>query len=116
MSMSGVPRLPIIERAYALAETGDYAGVVDICFKLHAEGYTEILLHFEGPTLRAAINQRCDSARGIELRSRSPAQKVRAMADASRQKAARKNARMRIALQGSPARSRSVVGKRPRQA
>src|SRR5438874_12823886 len=85
VSMSGVHRVPIIERAYALAETGEYAGVVDICFKLHAEGYTEISLHFEGTAIRAAINQRCDLARGVEVRSRSPAQKVQAMAEASRQ-------------------------------
>src|SRR4051794_14994580 len=66
---------PIIERAYQLAESGQFASVPEICDRLIAEGYEEVHLHFEArAALRsnlAHICQRSRRASHLKVASRS---------------------------------------------
>ena len=50
-----------LERAFALARTGDYPGIVSIRSQLHAEGYETRQL--EGPTLLSQLRSLCKDAR-----------------------------------------------------
>jgi hypothetical protein len=68
---SGQPRIPIIERAYQLAATGSFSSTREVCLGLYQEGYRNISPYFEGAAIRASIQKKCDSARGIE-RERAP--------------------------------------------
>jgi hypothetical protein len=47
----------VLERAFALARTGDYAGVQEIRMQLKAEGYA--LHQLEGPTLIRQLRALC---------------------------------------------------------
>jgi hypothetical protein len=51
-----------LERAFALARTGAYAGVAEIKAQLKAEGYT--LSQLEGPALGRQLRDLCIAARG----------------------------------------------------
>jgi hypothetical protein len=50
-----------LERAFALARTGEYSGVSEIKAKLHSEGYSPSQL--EGPMLLRQIRELCLAAR-----------------------------------------------------
>jgi hypothetical protein len=50
-----------LERAFALAKSGDYTGVSQIRAQLKAEGYPTSQL--EGPTLLAQLRRLCAAAR-----------------------------------------------------
>jgi hypothetical protein len=52
-----------LERAFALARTGDYAGVSEIRNQLQAEGYETRQL--EGPALLKQLRALCDAARHV---------------------------------------------------
>ena len=55
-----LPPTPL-ERAFALARTGEYASVAEIRIQLHAEGYETNQLM--GPTLFKQLRSLCDAAR-----------------------------------------------------
>src|SRR5437868_4430568 len=46
-----IPPPPIIERAYQLARSGEFANLPEICQQLKSEGYSEISLHFDGAAI-----------------------------------------------------------------
>jgi hypothetical protein len=50
-----------LERAFALARTGDYAGISEIRSKLQAEGYQ--ISQLQGPALQKQLRQLCADAR-----------------------------------------------------
>ena len=56
-----VLRLTSLERAFALARTGEYAGVADIRRKLREEGYDTVQL--AGPVLMKQLRERGGAAR-----------------------------------------------------
>lgn len=56
-----VLRLTSLERAFALARTGEYAGVADIRRKLREEGYDTVQL--AGPALMKQLRELCAAAR-----------------------------------------------------
>ena len=51
----------VLERAFALARTGEYAGVNDIRIKLKSEGYA--LHQLEGPTLMRQLRELCTASK-----------------------------------------------------
>jgi len=51
-----------LERAFALAKSGEYQGMADIRLQLKAEGYT--LSQLEGRTLTRQLQALCVAARG----------------------------------------------------
>jgi hypothetical protein len=58
-----MPTLPILERAYELARSGQCQGVEDIRNRLKAEGYGgEIQMQMSGRTLRADLRRLCRQA------------------------------------------------------
>jgi hypothetical protein len=58
MAISPTP----LERAFALARTGEYAGVAEIKAQLKAEGYSTAQL--EGPSLLRQLRLICSDAKG----------------------------------------------------
>ena len=52
-----------IERAYALARSGQCGGIQDIKKRLRAEGYTAAEAHLFGATLTTALRKLCAEAR-----------------------------------------------------
>jgi hypothetical protein len=52
-----------IERAYALARSGQCAGIQDIKRRLRDEGYTAAEAHLFGATLTTALRKLCSEAR-----------------------------------------------------
>ena len=54
-----IPPPPIIERAYQLARSGEFANLPEICQQLKSEGYSEISLHFDGAAIRADLAKIC---------------------------------------------------------
>lgn len=52
----------IIERAYELARSGDCASMVEIERVLSREGFTNVLAHMSGPTLRRDLTRLCREA------------------------------------------------------
>ena len=50
-----------LERAFALARTGDYPGVSELKTQLKAEGYATLQL--EGPTLLKQLRALCTASR-----------------------------------------------------
>lgn len=65
----------LIERALELAATGNYARIEEIERKLNAEGYSNVVSHLDGPTLRRQLRQVSQRARGepVKRRGRPPA-------------------------------------------
>jgi hypothetical protein len=55
----------IIERAYQLARSGEFASVGQIKDRLKTEGYTCIALHFSGKSLQRSLLQLCSDSRSI---------------------------------------------------
>jgi len=53
------PQTPL-ERAFALAESGDYSGVSEVRNQLRAEGYD--IAQLSGPSLAKQIRQICQEA------------------------------------------------------
>ena len=95
-SSGGHPQVPLIERAYQLADSGEFESVLHICYRLHREGYTEISLHFEGSMLRTDLRRRCDRARGIgPMLTPSKPRRMERLRERDRQKQKKKSARMK---------------------
>lgn len=68
------PPPPIMERAYQLADTGQFENVDEICRQLSKEGYEEVFLWFEWrAATRANLVARCRLFRSkIEILSAEP--------------------------------------------
>ncbi len=60
----------LIERALELAATGEYVRIDQIERKLNAEGYTNVVSHLDGPTLRRQLREVSQRARGEPTRRR----------------------------------------------
>jgi hypothetical protein len=58
-----IDRPTTIERAYALARSGECAGVADIKAKLKREGYGDVAGQLYGPTLQRALRELCTASR-----------------------------------------------------
>ena len=57
-------RKPIVERAFELAQTGDYVGLNDLRRALRAEGYSaQSQGEISGMSVKRQLKQVCDSAR-----------------------------------------------------
>lgn len=56
-------RLTTVERAYQLAETGEFANVGEIKRRLNAEGYSDVQGQLYGSTITSALKKLCDKAR-----------------------------------------------------
>jgi hypothetical protein len=55
-----MPTVPILERAYELARSGECQGVDDIRARLKTEGYgAEVQMQMSGRTLRADLRRLC---------------------------------------------------------
>lgn len=54
-------RPTVLERAFTLARSGDYAGVAEIKAQLKTEGYA--LHQLEGPSLMRQLRELCGTAR-----------------------------------------------------
>jgi hypothetical protein len=54
-----------VERAFALAASGDCASVEDIRTRLKREGFTQIGGHLSGLAIRRQLRAICDSAKGL---------------------------------------------------
>lgn len=58
--------LSILERAFALAKSGECSGIDDIRRKLKSERYESIDQHLAGPSIKRQLNQLCAAAKGAE--------------------------------------------------
>jgi len=94
----GLPVTPIVQRAYQLADTGEFAGWYEILLTLRREGYTDVSAHLHGATIRADLNKRCHVARGDGTRAYKPTEKLRAKAETEKRRAANRSARRQAAL------------------
>ena len=56
-------RMSTLERAYALARSGECAGVSEIKAKLKREGYADVAGQLYGPTIQRALRELCTQAR-----------------------------------------------------
>ncbi len=56
-------RVNVIERAYQLARTGEFAKVEHIERKLTREGYTAVADHLSGKLMRRELNEMMRAAR-----------------------------------------------------
>jgi hypothetical protein len=52
-----------LERAFALAQSGDYASVLDIRVQLRSEGFEQVEAHLAGPSISRQLRALCDQAR-----------------------------------------------------
>ena len=52
-----------LERAFALAESGDYASIVDIRGRLRSEGFEQADAHLAGAAITRQLRDICDAAR-----------------------------------------------------
>ena len=58
--------LSILERAFALAQSGQCSGIDDIRRKLKSERYESIDQHLAGPSIKRQLNQLCLAAKAAE--------------------------------------------------
>lgn len=58
--------LSILERAFALAQSGQCTGIDDIRKKLKSERYESIDQHLAGPSIKRQLNQLCVAARAAD--------------------------------------------------
>jgi hypothetical protein len=66
-TMSGpMSDLSILERAFALAQSGECSGIDDIRKKLKSERYESIDQHLAGPSIKRQLNQLCLAAKAAE--------------------------------------------------
>lgn len=73
-------RLTTVERAYQLAESGEFANVGEIKRRLSTEGYSDVQGQLYGSTITSALKKLCDKARaGMPA---EPVEKVEKDADA----------------------------------
>jgi hypothetical protein len=54
----------LIERAIELAKSGSYERITEIERQLNLEGYSQVALHLDAPSLRRQLNQLGREARG----------------------------------------------------
>ena len=52
-----------LERAFALARTGEFASVSEIRARLKRERYDQVEAHLQGPALGKQLRQLCEQAR-----------------------------------------------------
>lgn len=52
-----------IERAFALAETGDYSSIPEIRVRLRSEGFESVEAHLAGPSISRQLREICNEAR-----------------------------------------------------
>jgi hypothetical protein len=52
-----------LERAFALARSGDHASVADIRAQLRREGHDQVEAHLAGPAIGRQLRALCDAAR-----------------------------------------------------
>jgi hypothetical protein len=57
----------LIQRAFELAASGEYANVTQISEQLSKEGYVAVRGHLEGTSLRRQLSKACRNARVTEL-------------------------------------------------
>lgn len=67
------PRVPLLERAFELARSGEVSDIVGIKIRLHSEGYTGIDAHLDGPKIRADLRQTMGSKKPGRPKRESPA-------------------------------------------
>jgi len=58
-----MPQTPIIERAYALAQSGECDNVDDVKRRLSQEGYESVAAWFQSRTFKTALQTLCVEAR-----------------------------------------------------
>lgn len=51
------PRVPLMERAFELARSGEVSDIVGIKTRLHAEGYSGIDAHLDGSQIRVDLRK-----------------------------------------------------------
>jgi len=66
------PNVGIIERAFQLARSGEYASVAEIRQKLDQEGYPNIQAHLASRTLITALRKLCSASAPVDLVPREP--------------------------------------------
>ena len=54
-----------LERAFALARSGECAGVVDIRARLKAERFDLIEAHLQGPAINKQLRRLCQEAQAV---------------------------------------------------
>ena len=59
----GITRPSTIERAFALAETGDYSSVPEIRIRLRSEGFDQVEAHLAGASISRQLRDPCNEAR-----------------------------------------------------
>lgn len=52
-----------LERAFALAQSGDYANLNEIRAKLKAEQHDQVDAHLAGPSIKKQLNKLCETNR-----------------------------------------------------
>jgi hypothetical protein len=52
-----------LERAFALAESGEYASVPELRIRLRSEGYDQVDAHLAGRSISRQLRALCDAAR-----------------------------------------------------
>jgi hypothetical protein len=57
------PTIGIVERAYQLASSGEYATVSEIRVRLAREGYSNVVSHLAGRTIGLALRKLCAESR-----------------------------------------------------
>jgi hypothetical protein len=64
MQKAGIQPLPLVERAYQLARSGDFRSLREIELQLRREGYVikAVREHLEGQAIRASLSTLCKSA------------------------------------------------------
>jgi hypothetical protein len=58
-----MPEKPILERAFELARTGEYARMKELEKALAAEGYARSDPHLHSPTVRSQLRRLCSESR-----------------------------------------------------
>lgn len=61
--MGGMTRPTTLERAFALAESGECLSLPEIRARLRREGYDQVEAHLAGPAIGRQLRALCDSAR-----------------------------------------------------
>ena len=70
--------IPILERAFALARTGEYRRVKDLEKALAAEGYARSDLQLQSPSLRKQLRRLCRAVPAAVSTSRDEAADIEA--------------------------------------
>ena len=64
--LTGMSDLSSLERAFALAKSGECSSIDDIRRKLKSERYESIDQHLAGPSIKRQLNQLCAAAKSAD--------------------------------------------------